>query len=94
MKGWLQTLLASLLGSAGSRVLTGAGLGLASFAAFSSIISVALNSAAAAFGGLPSAIAALIYISGMGTAMSAIGSAILTRAAIESARVSLRVVQA
>lgn len=86
---WLGVLLANLVGSAVARMLTGAGLGLLTFAALTPVILTALNAVNTATSGLPSDMAAIMLKSGFGVAMSAIGSAILTRAAIEAAKVSV-----
>ena len=74
---WLASLLASLLGTAVSRVLVGAGLSLATFAALTPVVLSALNVARSAFGGLTASALQIVQISGLGVAISAIGSAIL-----------------
>lgn len=86
---WLGILLANLVGSSVARLLTGAGLGLVTFAALTPLVLSALNAVNNAAAGIPSDLAAILLKSGIGVAMSAIGSAILTRMAIEAAKVSL-----
>lgn len=86
---WLGALLASLLGTAGARILTGLGLGLTTFAVLTPAILLALNTARAMTAGITSSVLQLVLISGLGEAVSAIGAAMLTRAAIDAGRVAL-----
>ncbi|MCC5067069.1 DUF2523 domain-containing protein [Xanthomonas campestris] len=87
---WLSTLLTQLVGSAIARMATGAGIGLVTLAALTPIVLSALNEAASKFGGITSAVANIMLLSGMGFGMSLIGSAILTRVAIEAGKISLQ----
>lgn len=87
---WLVTLLTSLLGSGLARVLTGAGLGLATFAALTPLVLSALNVGAQRFSGIASTVLNIMLLSGLGVGLSMVGSAIMTRVAIEAARVSLQ----
>lgn len=86
---WLGALLAGLLGSAGARILTGLGLGLVTYAALTPVILSALNAAKAATAGITSTVLQLALMSGIGEAISTIGAAMLTRAAIDAGRVAL-----
>lgn len=86
---WLGALLASLLGTAVSRLLVGAGLGVATFASVTPLVLSALNSAASAMAGVGGAALQIALMSGLGEALSAIGSAMLTRLAIESAKIAI-----
>jgi hypothetical protein len=86
---WLGALLASLLGTAVSRLLVGAGLGVATFASITPIVLSALNKAASATAGIGGAALQLILMSGLGVGLSAIGAGIMTRIVIESARVAI-----
>ncbi|QDS16168.1 DUF2523 domain-containing protein [Xanthomonas arboricola] len=87
---WLAALLTQLLGSAVARIATGAGIGLVTVAALTPVILSALNQAATRFSGIPSAVANIMLLSGMGVGMSMVGSAILTRVAIEAGKISLQ----
>jgi hypothetical protein len=88
---WLGALLASLLGTAISRMLVGAGLALVTFAAITPLVLSALNAGAQAFNNIGGAVLQMMLISGLGVALSAIGSAMLTRMAIDAAKTSLSV---
>lgn len=76
--------LSKLLGNSGARVLTGAGVGVISFATMVPLATGMLAAADAAMSGLPGDVAGLLGLAGFGPAMSMIGSAILTRVAIDS----------
>jgi len=71
-------------------MLTGAGLGLVTFAALTPLVLSALNAAAQKFNGIPSSILQIMLMSGFGVALSAVGSGIVTRLAIEAARVAIK----
>lgn len=86
---WLGTLLASLLGTAGARILSGLGLGLVTYAAMTPVILSALNLARGLTSGITSSILQLVLLSGIGEALSMIGAAMMTRAAIDAGRVAL-----
>ncbi|TAA37559.1 DUF2523 domain-containing protein [Pseudoxanthomonas winnipegensis] len=86
----LRLLLENLLGSAAGRVLSGAGLALFTSAATIPTITAALNAAAQAFAGVPGDMLNVILLFGFGQAISIIGAAVLTRAAITSSVVGLK----
>lgn len=86
---WVAALLTNLLGTAAARVLTGAGLGLATFAALTPLVLAALNAAATRFNGIASNVANVMLLSGFGLAVTMIGSAMLTRVAIDAGKVAL-----
>jgi len=81
--------LSKLLGNSGARVLTGAGLGVVSFATMMPLAVGMLNAVNSSMSGLPSDVAALLGLAGFGPAMSMIGSAVLTRVALDSASLSI-----
>ncbi|MBO9876523.1 DUF2523 family protein [Xanthomonas sp. D-99] len=87
---WVARLLVQLFGSAVARVATGAGVGLFTMAALTPVILSALNQAATSFSGITSAVANIMLLSGMGVGMSIVGSAILTRVAIEAGKIGLK----
>lgn len=72
-----------------ANLLAGAGLGLISFGSLSLILNQGLSFVLSQFGALPADIAGVILRAGFGTALSIIGSALLVRAAVASAGVSL-----
>jgi hypothetical protein len=86
---WLGVLLSSLVGSAISRMLVGAGLAVATFAVLSPMVLSALNAAASSFSGIASATLQIMLISGLGSALTAIGSAMVARIAVEAAKVAV-----
>jgi len=81
--------LERILGNSAARVLTGAGLSVASYGAITVAISTALGALTSSFSSLPTAMLNIILLSGVGQAVSIIGAAMLTRAAINSAAVGL-----
>lgn len=85
----LKLLLAALLGKSIGRMMAGAGLGFASFAAMAAAINGALSVVSGYLGGLTADMAAIIGMSGAGTALSMVGSAVLARNAIRSQVVAL-----
>jgi len=89
MPSGIGSLLQKTLGNSAARVLTGAGLSVASYGAITVAISTALAALTSSFSALPSAMLNIILLSGVGQAISIIGAAMLTRAAINSATVGL-----
>lgn len=87
---WIAAMLTSLVGTAIARMLTGAGLALVTFAALTPLILSLLNAAAQNFSGIAQATAQIMLLSGMGEALSLIGSAMLTRVAIQAASVGVK----
>lgn len=82
-------LLSRLLGNGAARVLSGAGLSLASYAALSAAVLGALNGVVSAFSHVSADIANLVLLFGVGEAISIIGAAMLTRVALQSATLGL-----
>jgi len=89
MPSGIGSLLQKTLGNSAARVLTGAGLSVASYGAITVAISTALSALTSSFSALPSAMLNIILLAGVGQAISIIGAAMLTRAAINSATVGL-----
>lgn len=65
-------------------VLLGAGLSLVTFVGLSPIIEGLMNQAVSSFSGLPSAAFQLALLAGVGQFFSIVGSAILSRIAIQA----------
>jgi len=78
-----------MLGNAAARLLTGAGLGVLSFAVLNTIINSFLDSAVSSLNGLPQLTISLLGLAGVGTGISIVGGALLTAAAIKSASVAV-----
>jgi hypothetical protein len=76
------------LGSAIARLLGGAGLAIASYSVISDYVDDALLALTNGLGALGS-VGSLLYLAGIGQAISIIGSAILASAALMSARIFL-----
>jgi len=89
MPSGIGSLLQKTLGNSAARVLTGAGLSVASYGAITVAITAALSALTSSFSGLSSGMLNIILLSGAGEAISIIGAAMLTRAAINSATVGL-----
>lgn len=85
----MKALLQSLFGDALARLLSGAGLSVVSFAAILPVVTAALNLCSSQIGGLPSDVASLLLLSGAGECLSIVGSAVLTRMAINAAQVGI-----
>lgn len=90
MLKWLSLLLKNLLGDGVGRVLSGAGLSLVTGAVALPLITTALNAAASAVGGIGGDVLNVALLFGFGEALSVMGTAMLTRAAMVSARVGLK----
>jgi len=82
--------LQGLFGSGVARLLTGAGLGLASFAGLTAAVTAALSVAVSYANGLPSDMLNMMLILGIGPALSMIGAAMLTRAGMDAAGIAIR----
>lgn len=87
--GIIGKVLRDVAGELPGRVLTGAGLTLVSGAVVTPVVLSALNVAASSFAGIGGATAAIVSMSGLGVAISAVGSAVLTRTYMNAARVGL-----
>ncbi len=86
----LYLILGNIVGTGIARLLTGAGLSLVTFAALTPLVLSMLNAGANAFSGIASATLNIMLLSGLGVALSAIGSGILTRVAIVAAAVGIK----
>lgn len=86
----LGALLAGLLGTSLAKILTGAGLSIASYAALSTAITVMLNSVVGSFANLSADLANMVLLMGVGEAISIIGAAMLTRAGLAAASLGLK----
>lgn len=86
---WLASFLTSLLGNALARVLTGAGLGLATGAALLPLVRIALNKIPQMWGGIAADMANVLLMSGVGEGITMIGSAIVTKVVIDAGKVAV-----
>lgn len=86
----LGTLLTGLVGSFLGRVLAGAGLALVTFGALQAVVDQLMLMIQSYMAGLPSQVAAIVTISGVGDGLSLIGSAFLARVAIVAASVGVK----
>lgn len=78
-------MLTKIVGRSGATILTGAGVSLASYAAIATATTAALSGAVGFFNGLPSAVLQLVLLAGAAQALSIVGAALLTSAAISAA---------
>ena len=83
------TLLTKIVGRSGATMLLGSGLSVASYAAIATATTAALTSAVGFMGQMPAAMLQLVLLSGAGQALSIVGAALLTRAAIQAASLGL-----
>lgn len=90
MGNWLRNLLQSLFGDSVARILSGAGLSLVSAAVLVPLVTTLLNQAASAMGGVPGDMLSIIGMFGFGEALSIIGSAMLTRLAVNSTSIGIK----
>jgi len=86
MNGLIGTWLVSLAGPAARTVLKGLGFGFVTFAALSAALTVALDSAKSAWGGLTGDVLGLVELAGASTCLSIIAGAMVSRVAILSAK--------
>lgn len=90
MRSWLSGLLKNLFGDSIARVLGGAGLSLVSAAVLIPIVTTLLNQAASAFASVDGGMLQVICLFGFGEAISILGSAMLSRLAIDSTRIGIK----
>jgi len=90
MLKWLSLLLKNLLGDGVARVLGGAGLSLVTGAVALPLITTALNTAVSAIGGIGGDVLGVALLFGFGEALSIMGTAMLTRAAMGATRVGIK----
>lgn len=90
MLKWLSILLKNLFGDGIARVLGGAGLSLVTGAVALPLITTALNAAASAIGGIGGDVLNVALLFGFGEALSIMGTAMLTRAAMGATRVGVK----
>lgn len=87
MGALLSSVLVWFLGSSLARILTGAGLAIGSYHVLSAALSTALTWVSSSLGGLAADMTAIIFLAGIGDALSVVGAALTAVAAINSARV-------
>lgn len=85
MPALLVHILGAMLGSALARILVGAGLSVATFYVVDTYVEAALLMLNDYSSDLPAALVAMVRISGVGSVLSMVGSALTVRAAIVSA---------
>lgn len=90
MRSWLTTLLRNLFGDSVARVLGGAGISVVTGAVLMPLVITALNAASSAVAGIGGDILQVMLLAGVGECMSIIGSAMLTRMALNSTRLGLK----
>lgn len=84
---WLAVLLTNLLGTALARILTGAGLALGTYVTMRPVVMSALTLLRDNMQNMGGDILQVVIMGGYGEAATAIGTAILTLVALQSARV-------
>lgn len=87
---WLAAFLTSLLGNGIARLLTGAGLGLATGAALLPLVKAALNLIVQKFSGIGADLANVMLMCGAGEAITIIGSGIVTKVMIDAGKVAVQ----
>jgi len=87
---WLAVLLTNLLGTALARLLTGAGLAIGTYVAVRPVVMSALTLLRDHMQNVAGDILQVAMMGGYGEAATAIGSAVLTRVALEAARVFIK----
>lgn len=86
-----KALLIWVLAGAVARVLAGAGLAIGTYALLSSMLDAFLGLLTTSLNGITSGFSNLLWLAGVGEAISIVGSALVAVAAINSARVFLGV---
>lgn len=85
----LSAILVWVLSSTIARIFVSLGIALFTYKGIQGLVELALDQATVFFGQLPSVVVSLIALAGVDQAISILGSALLTRAAITAARVSV-----
>ena len=80
--GSIGTFLVGLAGPVVRRILISLGIGLVSYAALSTALNAAINSAKSAFGGMTGDVMNLVQLSGAGECLSIIAGAMIARVAM------------
>lgn len=89
MPALLAPLLIWVLSSAIARVLVSLGIAFFTYSGIVYLVELALDQFSSIIGGLPSSVISLIGLAGVDQAISIVGSALLTAAAIKAARISV-----
>lgn len=89
MPALLAPLLVWVLSTAIARVFVALGIALFTYTGIKQLVQFALDQATQFVGQLPAAVLALIGLAGVDQAISILGAALLTRAAITAARISV-----
>lgn len=88
--GWLAQFLIALVGNSLARVLTGAGLGLATGASLLPLVKTALAKIPQYWGGIAGDVSNVMLMAGAGEAITMIGSAIVTKVVIDAGKVAVQ----
>lgn len=86
----LRALFAALFGEGIARMLSGAGLALTTGMVLTPMMTGGLQAAASAIGGVPADILNVALLGGLGSVMSIVGTAMVTRIAVSSATIGLK----
>lgn len=86
MQGLLYAIAISIVGSLVARVLIGSGLTLVAYAGISTAVESLLDSAVAGLGTLGD-VSQILYIAGVGDALSIVGGAVVASVTFHAARV-------
>lgn len=86
-----KSLVVWVLAGAVARLLAGAGLAIGTYAVLSNLLDSFLQLLTSSLNGITSGFANLLWLAGVGDAISIVGSALVAVAAINSARVFLGV---
>ncbi|ALQ96912.1 hypothetical protein B398_05615 [Xylella fastidiosa 32] len=89
MFSWLAMLLRNILGQTVARGLVGAGLALVTTVLLIPLVTSALNLIVSKISGIPADVLNIALLMGFGEALSIIGSAMLTRLALQSLHVGI-----
>lgn len=92
MPALLAPLLIWILSSAVARIFVSLGIGMFTYVGIISLVETFLDNASGFLSQLPVELLSLLHLAGVDQAISIIGGALLTRAAINAAQVGLRVV--
>lgn len=82
-----KSLLVWVLAGAVARILAGAGLAIGTYAILGDLLDSFLSLLTSSLNGVSSGFASLLWLAGVGDALSIVGSALVAVAAINSARV-------
>jgi len=86
----LYLMLKALLGGSLAKILMGSGIAVVSYAVLLPVVTAALNAIAASIGGVFEELQQVLLLGGLGEVLNIMGSAILTKLALDSGKLGFK----